>query len=444
MRSFTNHSVQRGWLRLGIRGKVAAILFATLAVTLTVNSLLALHSQEQDILTETDRRGRETSHFIAQYLAYSVVSYDYHTLELLLQDLTRGHDILYAVVENTRNNVMAVAGSPPPAGALARSFTAPIRLNGELLGKLTLSLSTEHAAEILATRQREQLFGQMLAILLVLAVGFVALSAIIIRPLTVITRTLRRNNTTHESQIERIPLESGDEFGELTRGFNELGQRLDEARLKLESRIQAADRELHDAYKRLEAQTETLRNMNRELEQQNITDPLTGLYNRRYFEMLMETEVERAIHNDETISILLVEIDDFQEILQKHGHSAGDEVIRGVSRIITDRIRDADVACRYSGTEFIILCRRATIANAIAIADDLQHAMTAEPLPARNPEKSLRLNIGVATIPGVHRIGTAAEFFQCAEKALQHSRQQHEGGVVHFSMLERNPRTAAH
>ena len=442
MQNSTQPMIPHKWLGLGLRGKIAAILFGTLLITLTVNTLLAIHTQEQDILAETDRRGHETAHFISQYLSYSVVRYDYHALELLLTDLTRNHDIVYARVDSARENVMAVAGRPPGASDQIHTYTKEIRLNGELLGKLTVSLSSERTAQIMAMRQRELMFGQMLAVVVLLIVGFVTLSRFIIHPLTVITNTLRQNLRANDARLERIPLHADDEIGELASGFNSLSDRLDEARHNLETRIQAADEELREAYKQLEQQAQELRKMNRDLEQQNITDPVTGLYNRRYFEILMATEVEHSIRSDETISILLVDIDNFRTITERLGHNNADELIRRVASIIADRTRRSDVACRYGSSEFVLLCRRATIANAIAIADDLQRTLVDHPLTIRGHDEQVLVSIGVATNPGVHRLTSAAEFFRCADEALRSSRQSGRGGVVHFSMVEHNSSTA--
>lgn len=442
MHNPTQALTPRKWFGLGIRGKIAAILFATLLVSLTVNTLLAIHTQEQDIRAETDRRGHETARFIAQYLSYSVVRYDYHALELLLTDLTRRPDIVYARVDSARENVMAVAGRQPGTSGQVHTYTEEIRLNGELLGKLTISLSSERTAEIMAMRQRELMFGQMLAVVILLIVGFVTLSRFIIHPLTVITNTLRLNHRSGDARLERIPLHADDEIGELAHGFNSLSDRLNDARHKLETRIQAADEELREAYDRLEQQAHELRKMNRDLEQQNITDLVTGLYNRRYFEILMATEVEHSIRSDETISILLVDIDNFRAIVERLGHNSADEVMRSVASIIAERTRRSDVACRYGGSEFVLLCRRATIANAIAIADDLQRTLVEHPLTIRGQEEHIHVSIGVATNPGVHRLTSAADFFRCADEALRNSRQTGRGGVVHFSMVEHNPHSA--
>jgi len=437
MSNSVSSSQQIGRFRVGVREKIALILFATLLVTLSVSSLLALRAQKQDILEETDRRGSEAARFIAQHLAYSVVSYDYHTLELLLQNIVRNEDIVYARVDNTRGNVMAVAGTPFSASENVQYYQTEIRLNGDTLGQLHLGLSTERIIQILATRQREALLGQLLAVMVVMLTGFLALSAIIIRPLTVIARIIGKNLESGGSTLQRIPLSSSDEFGDLARGFNALQKHLDDARCKLESRVSHASQELQNAYQQLTVQANELRSMNKELEVLSVTDPLTGLFNRRYFERLMDSEVMLSIRNDETISIILLDIDNLKGINERYGHSGGDAVIRNVGRLISEHVRHSDVACRYGGDEFFILCRHATISNAVGFADDLHHTLAVDALRPNGQELPITVSIGVATIPGVRSITTAEEFFQCADMALRACKQQGRNRVLHYSMLDR-------
>lgn len=423
-------------LRLGVRGKVALVLLATLLVALTVSSLLTLRAQQRDVLEETERHSRETSHLIAQYLAYSVVSYNYHTLELILQDLVRDHGVVYARVENNRGNVMAMAGNPPASTDKSVSVTQDIRINGDLLGQLHLSFSSERIIAALEARQRETLAGQAVAIVVVMLIGFAALSVLIIRPLSVITHIISGSLKSGNARLQEIPLQSNDEFGDLAGSFNALGRHLNDARSKLESRIDLANQELRDAYRQLSLQAQDLRDMNRELEQLTVTDPLTGLFNRRYFERLMENEVAQSVRNDVTISILLLDIDNLKIINEQHGQAAGDEVLRAVARIISGHLRLTDIACRYGGDEFFILCRRATIANSLAIADDLHRALVAEPVLVQGAPIAVSLSIGVATIPGVRQVTTAEEFFHNADVALRHGKQAGHNSVVHFSMID--------
>lgn len=430
-------------LRFGVREKIALILLATLFLSLGVNSLLSLRAQKQDILEEIERRGGESVQFFSQNLAYSVVNYDYHRLELLLQDIVRGQDVVYARVDNTRGNVLAVAGTPVAASENVQHYTSEIRLNGEILGQLHLSLSTERIVQTLAARQRQVLLGQLLAIMTVLLVGFIALSLLIIRPLRKIAQVIGGNLDTPDGRLQRITVESKDEFGDLVQGFNALQERLNDARQKLESRIDHANLELRKAYDQLTVQANDLREINQELEQLSVTDPLTGLYNRRYFSQLMESEVALSVRNDETISIILLDIDHFKNINMRYGYNGGDVVIRDVARTVAERTRKSDVACRYGGDEFFILCRRATIANAVAIADDLHGALAEKSFRFDGQELRVTVSIGVATIPGVRQIASASEFFQCADEALRHCKQQGRNGVVHYSILERNQKATA-
>ena len=434
-------SKQRGRFRFGVREKVALILLITLLVMLSVSSLLALHTHKQDILEETSRRGHETARFIAQRLAYNVVSYDYHTLELLLQDIIQNEDIVFARVDNARGNVMAVAGTPLGASQNVQKHQADIQLNGDTLGTLHLGMSTERIIQNLAARQRETLFGQLLTVVVVLLAGFLAISFIIIRPITLTARIIGRNLESENNTLQRIPLNSADEIGDLARGFNALQTRLDDARQKLESRICHANQELQNAYQQVSVQATELRGLNQELELLSVTDPLTGLYNRRYFEKLMESEMALSIRNDETISIVLLDVDNFKSINERHGHTSGDAVLRNVGRIIAEHIRHSDVACRYGGDEFFILCRNATISNAVGFADDLLDALVVDSFRPGGQDIDITVSIGVATIPGVQTVATAEEFFQCADEALRACKQRGRNSVLHYSMLDRTQKS---
>lgn len=426
--------------RLGVREKVVFILLITLLASLTISGML-LRSQEQELLDEIDRRGSDTTEIIGNFLAYDIVSQDYQTLEFALQNLTQGHDIVYARVDNRRGMVVAAAGTPPGDSSHIRQYSKEIRLNGEGLGRLTLGLSTERAANSLATHQREVLAWQAGSVLFILIIGFVTLSLLVARPLTRLAGTLHQTLVEARVMPEPVPINTADEFGDLARGFNTLGAHLNAAQRKLDTHATATDRDLQQAYGQLASETEVLRIRNEELETLSVIDPLTGLYNRRYFDRLMENEVSHAVQNDETISILLLDIDRFKSIKMRLGPHGGDEVIRNVSRAINGAIRKTDVTCRYGNDEFIVLCRRATIANALSIADDLLQALANIPALAGDGETRLTASIGIATIPGVHNITSAADFFQCANAALHHCKQSGRGIALHYSMIERKPRS---
>lgn len=433
----------RRWLRLGVRQKIALVLASTLLVTLTVSTVLALRSQKAQVLEETHRRGAELSQLIAQNLAYSVVGYNYTAIEMIVRELLKNDDIDYVRVTSAKGNTMAEVGSSRDQGPNRVTFAEDIRINNEVVGRLHLGLSTTRIVAQLEAQQEASFARQFLVILTIMTVEFMALSYIIVRPMGLIARALSAGANSGTAP-QRIPIRSKDEFGELAEQFNTLHSELDDAHRKLQSRIDLANEELKAVNEQLVLHAEELKQVNRDLQHLSVTDPLTGLYNRRHFEKLMENEVALSIRNDETNSIILIDIDNFKKVNTEHGHTAGDELLRAVADIINARLRKTDVACRYGGDEFFVLCRRATIANAVAVADELQHAVTDSALRVDTGEIPITLSMGVATIPGTQPVRTADEFFRCADLALSECKRRGRNQVIHFCMLNKDRQAAFH
>ncbi len=422
-------------LRFGIRQKIVLILLTTLVVGLTASTWTALRAQSEDILAETNRRGEEISHFVARTLTNSVVAYDYHSIELLLRELAGHEDIAYARVVSAKGNTMAEFGIDSVGRPGVALFQRDIQVNNEIVGRLQLGLSTQRIIATLERQQRDSILGQSLVIFSVLLVELLALSYIIIRPLNVMSRAMREQASAGEGTAPMIPLAGRDEFGAIATQFNRLHLRLNEAHVKLRSRVEHADQELARAYEQVTSQAEELRRKNADLELLSITDPLTGLYNKRYFETLMENEVERAVTQNQICSILLIDVDHFKSLNERYGHKAGDGVLREVARLLTLRIRKTDVLCRFGGDEFFLLCRQATMANAMNVAEQLHEAVTREPLLIDGQAISVGLSLGIATIPSPRTVRTAGEFFECADQALHRSKQLGRNVVVHFSRM---------
>ncbi len=93
-------------------------------------------------------------------------------------------------------------------------------------------------------------------------------------------------------------------------------------------------------------------------------DPLTKVYNRRYFQFYLTKEIERNRREGTGLSLLFIDIDDFKKINDEHGHVAGDEVLIMITGIINDSIRSSDLVFRYGGDEFIVLLPRTSIRKA--------------------------------------------------------------------------------
>jgi diguanylate cyclase (GGDEF)-like protein len=90
------------------------------------------------------------------------------------------------------------------------------------------------------------------------------------------------------------------------------------------------------------------------LQQQAIRDPLTGLFNRRYFQETLRRELHRASRSKQPLSLVMLDIDHFKQFNDTHGHDAGDAALKAVGEILMSRTRAGDVACRHGGEEFVL------------------------------------------------------------------------------------------
>jgi two-component system cell cycle response regulator len=174
---------------------------------------------------------------------------------------------------------------------------------------------------------------------------------------------------------------------------------------------------------RAKALQDELREKNRQLEQllqrveyMAMTDPLTGLYNRRHFQTVIKEEFKQAVRYDLPLSCLMIDIDRFKEINDVHGHRAGDEVLKAVSGIFIHQFRDVDVTSRWGGEEFIMLCNRTDKNGAVETATRIREVISESSFPPI-PVNTLTVSIGIAGIPD-RSIDTAEKLIHAADVAL--------------------------
>jgi diguanylate cyclase (GGDEF)-like protein len=112
--------------------------------------------------------------------------------------------------------------------------------------------------------------------------------------------------------------------------------------------------------------------LERTLIEQAVTDPLTGAFNRRHLDACLRMVIERRNRTGEPASLLLIDVDHFKHINDACGHAAGDDVLRGLVRVIGGRMRTLDLLFRIGGEEFALLLAGAGHHDAIAVAEDLR------------------------------------------------------------------------
>jgi diguanylate cyclase (GGDEF)-like protein len=160
------------------------------------------------------------------------------------------------------------------------------------------------------------------------------------------------------------------------------------------------------------------------LRQQAIRDPLTNLFNRRYMEASLERELLRAARNHQSVSVIMLDVDHFKQVNDRHGHSTGDAVLRQLGRYLNEHIRGGDIACRYGGEEFTLILPETTLAQARQRAEQHRQEFKALTLLGDQHEAgALTISLGVATFP--EQGDTAEQVLQAADAALY--RAKHNG-----------------
>lgn len=130
------------------------------------------------------------------------------------------------------------------------------------------------------------------------------------------------------------------------------------------------------------------------------TDPLTGLYNRRYLEARLAEEVSRARRHHMPLACLFLDVDHFKGVNDRHGHAAGDAVLRCLAERITELLRASDVAVRYGGEEFALLLPQTAATEAAVLAERLRAHLAARPVEVAGVDclVEVTVSIGVAEL----------------------------------------------
>jgi two-component system cell cycle response regulator len=148
-------------------------------------------------------------------------------------------------------------------------------------------------------------------------------------------------------------------------------------------------------------------------------DGLTGIFNRRYFELRIQEEIERARRSGTGMALVIADIDQFKKLNDEFGHLLGDEVLRQVSSLFHQQLRKIDVVCRYGGEEFAILLANTNAQHAMAVAEKLRRVVEGWPFPG--VPRMVTISAGVAAFP--EHGSTRDELVHAADKALYAAKQ---------------------
>lgn len=151
----------------------------------------------------------------------------------------------------------------------------------------------------------------------------------------------------------------------------------------------------------------------RQAERLAMIDGLTGIFNRRYMDIMLKKEFNRCDRYGKSLSVCILDIDDFKRINDTRGHQFGDEVLRSLSTLIRGTIREEDVVCRYGGEEFLVILPETDAEGARALAERAHAALKVSTLYR---DHGVTFSAGVATYPS--SAGDVAALVTAADRAL--------------------------
>jgi diguanylate cyclase (GGDEF)-like protein len=151
---------------------------------------------------------------------------------------------------------------------------------------------------------------------------------------------------------------------------------------------------------------------NARLEELSFKDPLTGVFNRRYFMVRIEEEAKRHSRFGEPMSLVMLDLDNFKPVNDRLGHSAGDDVLREVAQVLTRNSRSFSIVTRYGGDEFAVLLVNTPRAGALSYAARIKQAIEEHPFT----HGGVKVSVGVATLPD--DVTASAELIPAADRAL--------------------------
>ena len=201
---------------------------------------------------------------------------------------------------------------------------------------------------------------------------------------------------------------TSNELGDLPTPLKSVLEQVVSATNQMRDRTQALERRLDES--RVEVQS--LRTDLESIRQESITDALTGLGNRRYFDQILRTLATEALDTEEPLSLILGDIDHFKKFNDTFGHQTGDQVLKLVGACIRENVKGRDQAARYGGEEFAIVLPQTQVDGGRALAESIREAVQGKRLVKRSTGEDLgtiTVSFGIAQFRPGETLGEIVE-----------------------------------
>jgi len=197
------------------------------------------------------------------------------------------------------------------------------------------------------------------------------------------------------------------------------------------------------ALERKASTAQVLEQQNHALKKAATTDPLTGLYNRATFDALLQREFTAALSLGRALSVLMVDVDRFKGVNDKHGHPAGDAVLKALGRLVSASAKEGELAARYGGEEMVVVMPGSTRQAGAAAAETLRKAIAARPIDCGNGlALPITASVGVAALEPGTPFKEPAHLLKAADLALYAAKSAGRNCVRVFALGKPAPGAA--
>lgn len=176
--------------------------------------------------------------------------------------------------------------------------------------------------------------------------------------------------------------------------------------------------------------------LNKKLKQLAITDSLTQLYNRRYIDQVMRKEAQRRNRYQDPLSVIVLDVDNFKNFNDTHGHDGGDHALKVVSDSLTSCARGTDVVGRYGGEEFVVVLTKTSPYNARIFAERLRQQIESQVVQIGEKSGQITVSIGIAGIDEKDVAIDGKTLLINADYALYEAKHKGRNCVVHFDDIQ--------
>lgn len=429
----------------GLRLKLVLLTIAGIVTAFTVIGGFRVVAEKQRITDEMKRSGQERVVMIAEAIANLLVGYDYSNMESLAERMVQQQDVQHLIIRDRHNKVMVSRNRPSLPNQATLAFEAPVQFNSETVGKVDLQISLERMEAEISKTYRDIVIEQIFFGLFIGLLIFFGASRVIVKPITQLSQHMKNIlNSRDATTAKALELNSHDELGDLSRIFNSLNQKVFEAQQRLREKIDLAGTALMKTNEQLQQRSQELENRTHDLEKAlslveklAVTDSLTDLRNRRYFDDNLAAAFARSQRFGEPICLILLDVDHFKQINDTYGHVAGDAVLQTLARAFRGRTRETDIVARLGGDEFAFLLYRTSLQEGEVFGHNLLTLAAEQLFSFHGQEVRVGLSIGVAC--NQDNIHSIEALYGAADEALYEAKRRGRNRAVTYPFPNSGP-----